>query len=707
VPDETRNQIPPALLRLRAALGIARFLLGMPLLVAVAGGSAAWAFAHPALLAALSENDVAPPVRLVGILCVVAAFFAVAALYGIAALGMRRREGAWPTREKLARIHGWFGAAIAAPFGAALLTPKIERHAPITTSILILCAATLCVPTLKKAFELRAAAPGAAPRPPSRLLRIAPWAIAAALAVGYALFITRLSFNNFHTLKTRTWDLAIYVNVLFQSSHGNPMGCSILEGGYHNSAHFDPILLVLSLFYWLYPKPEFLLVVQSAWCALGALPAFLLGRHHLRSAWAGLAMAVAWLANPALHGANLIDFHSLTLVATPLLFALYFLETDKPKRFLAVLPVLLLIREDVSVVMAVTGLAVAIAKERRNVRLGLLTICVSAVYVAIAKLVFMNGSGVFNDGEGSYGYAYYYRFMMPHKGGLPEYLGTLATNPVHAILSALDMHKIDFIFKMLGPLLFLPLLAPRWRIMLIYGVVAILLSSRESMFSTHYQYPMPVLPVLFALAPAALHRLETRGWLIWAPLGRATALAVACAIAIASLLAGMEFGALAPNASFYDIPRALSADQRAKHAAVERMAASIPEGASVQSTLSLCAFAANRRTLYVQAFLKPLDTVDYYFVEAADFDRKKKYEKLRDEIQALLRARKIREIDSFDTVHLYERMKRAPPEPLRITAPAMLRGPRSRRRGSSTTRRRPASATPRGCRTTRRPSDPA
>ena len=39
--------------------------------------------------------------------------------------------------------------------------------------------------------------------------------------------------------------LGYYDNIFFQSIHGKPLGCSMIKSGYHGSAHFDPLLVLL------------------------------------------------------------------------------------------------------------------------------------------------------------------------------------------------------------------------------------------------------------------------------------------------------------------------------------------------------------------------------------------------------------------------------------------------------------------------------
>ncbi|HEX7670759.1 MAG TPA: DUF2079 domain-containing protein, partial [Polyangiaceae bacterium] len=164
----------------------------------------------------------------------------------------------------------------------------------------------------------------------------------------YSYFTIRLVFVNHLSFNTGRSDLGYYLSVFRQSSEGIPLGCSLCGGGSHVTGHFDPLLVLLSPTFLIYPFAETLLVLQTLWLASGAIPVYLLGRHHVGHRGAGVALALAYLAYPALHGVNLFDFHSIALCIPPLLWFLYFLEQERAGAAYLTLGLCLLVREDVS-----------------------------------------------------------------------------------------------------------------------------------------------------------------------------------------------------------------------------------------------------------------------------------------------------------------------------------------------------------------------
>jgi hypothetical protein len=272
---------------------------------------------------------------------------------------------------------------ISGPFLVALTEAKIEVNHPWRTWLYIALAVAPWWPTIKAIHEHRErqGAVGWSGLTDRRL----DWAglvLVLILWAAYAWFFSQLSIINHHALTTRIIDLGLYDNIFYQSSHGRPLGCSFLRGGSHLSAPFDPILALLSPLYLLWPRAELLLVLQSVWYGAGVVPVYLLGREQLGRRLYGLVWALAFALQPALHGANLYEFHSLALLMTPLLFALYFLLSGKLRAYYAAFPFALLVREDAALLMSFVGFYGLIADKPGHARAGWITILASIGYAA-------------------------------------------------------------------------------------------------------------------------------------------------------------------------------------------------------------------------------------------------------------------------------------------------------------------------------------
>lgn len=612
----------------RAAI-LGRDLFLWPVIFAIALGAGLWMLLHSSQLAVLDTNKLPQPDRIRAVIWVAASAAAVAIVYAGAMAFRRIQRGSFRAVETAAALNRSLTCVIALPFIAALRLPAIEKSGP-KLALFFIAAAGLAVgrsvyalsPSSVDAVPHGAdddsGPPGAARRIRSALARWLPPIAVFLLWVGYGYFFSRLSITNHHALNTRTTDLGYYDNIFYQSIHGRPLGCSFVKAGYHGSAHFDPILVLLSPLYLLYPRTELLLSLQSVWLGAGVIPVYLIACEKLRSRPAAVLLGVMYLAYPALHGANMYEFHSLSLITPLVLWLLYFLEIGAPKRYFAMLFALLLCREDVPLLMCFVGLYAIMSLRPGAARIGRYTIFISIVYFILAKSLFMTSSSLLGAGKDSYSYAYYYEELIPDKSGAAQLLVSLVTNPIFALKVATEEAKLNFFLILFLPVVFLPFLAKTGRIMLVYGLAFCLLASRDPVFSVHFQYTSVLIPFVFMLTPVALRRIEDSPAPSFSLDGRRLSRALLGGALVAALLVSWKFGAILENASFrggfVPVARTLSEDARQRYAWIREQVAKIPPGASVAATNRLGPHISNRQHAYFYGD----KTTDYAFVDEAE-----------------------------------------------------------------------------------------
>lgn len=505
----------------------------------------------------------------------------------------------------------WAFVACGAAFGTGLAIPSVEAAHPALTLLLILtCSACVGAAFYRGTGDPSALDPIGGLWPSVNRERLAKAAVVAALVAGwagYAIIFSRLALQNHVGLATRVTDLGIYDNIFWQSAHGNPLGCTFIKAEYHGSAHFDPILVVFSPLYLLYPRAEFLLVFQSVWLGSSIVPMYLLARRANLGRVASLVVAVCFLLHPALHGANLYEFHSLTLANPVLLWVLYTLDRGRLRWYFPALAVCLLVREDMSLLMVFVAIAGMLRYDGPRRRAAVATLFIAMAYFVFVKAVFMNTIDVFNNGGGAeeaYGFAYYYHDLNQSEAkGFLGFLLSIATNPVFVVSHALQEVKLIFLLTMFLPVVFLPAISRKGRFMMLYGFVFILLASRAPVFTVHFQYTATLLPILFSLVPDAIARikespvLKSRGWST-----ERLARAVIAAMFVATALVSLKFGGILDNTSFkggFVRPvRKLTAEDRKTFEWIDQTIATIPDGASVASSDKMGSHVSNRARAY-------------------------------------------------------------------------------------------------------------
>ena len=581
---------------------------------AITTGSAMWAFTHRTELTKLDGNKLTVPQSYSVLWWVLGALVGLLFFYCLAMLWMRRRTGAWRVVSTATLLNERLFPLLALPVLPALLVPGVERDSPKLTFFLIAIFTAIVVKGAYAWVEPAGRERG------ERAAKLAAGLSVGAIWLGYGALFSFFSIINHHVLNTRTIDLGYYDNIFYQSIHGRPLGCSLLRGGYHGSAHFDPLLVLLSPLYLIYPRAELLLVLQAFWMGAGVLPVYLIAKDKLGRRLPAVGLALMYALYPALQGATMYEFHSLSLLSTILLWLLYFLERGSTRGYFAALAIALLCREDASLVLCFVGLYAIVSGRPLMPRLGWITIFVSMTYLAIVKRFFMSSGDLLNTGKDSFSFAYYYSELIPNKNGVVGLVLSAVTNPVYVLKVVFAEPKVMYLLTLFVPLLFLPFLARSRRVMLGYGLLFTLLATRSAVFSPAFQYSSTILPFAFALTPAALAQIADSRLVGQMGLdSRRYARALLVGALAASLLVSWKFGGIVENQSFHGgfvrIARGMTPQSKATYAWIREQVAKIPPGASVGTTNKLGPHVSNRKDVF---FYHERPGAEYHFVDETE-----------------------------------------------------------------------------------------
>lgn len=624
-------------------------------LIAISLGLALWPISDIDAVRYIVKNDLTIPQRYQVLLSVAISAVVTTAGYLYVWLRARRSEPGLGVGESFRRTNRWAYILLLAPMITALAVVRIETKHPNFTGFLLVLFTVLAMSFIYKVLP-RWISPDYEPFKPARRPKLAR-ALFISVLVGYTLLIGAFTLIDHRNLGTAIYDLGIYDNLVWQTAHGNFLDCTLIKGGNHISAHFDPILAVIAVIYRVYQHAETLLVLQTVWLASGMIPLYLLARRRLQNEWFAALLALVYALYPALHGVNMFDFHSLAFIVPNVMWAVYLLDTGGFKRYWLVLGMLLITREDISLLNCFIG-AYAILIGRT--RTGLLTVLVSAIYLTFVKLFAMADSSLLMASKSSYSYVYYYDDMIPHsKEGVRGLIITTLVNPLYAIQVAFKEEKLIFFLHLFLPLLCLPFAAGRKLILSVYGLIFIGLASRKHVFSLHFQYSALLFPMLFISVPDGFARVVDsprmkalgleRGRLAWTlMLGMLTAVTVTT----------VKYGVIFPNASFKTgwnrLVRIPTQDMRDRYARVQELVERVGPDAAVSLTSEVGPHFSNRRKAY---HWPTVNDADYLVLGVRNFkkDDDKKIKRLRDKKQFRL-------IDEAHGIALYERIEDVDPD---------------------------------------------
>jgi uncharacterized membrane protein len=404
-----------------------------------------------------------------------------------------------------------------------------------------------------------------------------------ALFVGTFVWLTWLNHARFGTFgfDLGIFDQGVWLLSRFQSPFVTIRGLPLF--GDHGSY----ILLLVAPLYWLWADPRLLLVLQVICLAIPAVSVYLIGTRRLGSPLAGLAVAAAYLAFPALQWAAIWSFHPETLAAGFLGLAALAADRQRWRPMTIWLLLALLCKEDVGLVVAGFGALLWLTGHRS---VGRRTLAVGLGWFLLAVLVLIplaNGRSSPHL-ELNYGITGSSRSVVLE--AVPTLAGNIWTNLVHG--------KGDtYLLLIFAAFLALPLLDPRWLLPAAPPILLNLAATHGYQQEIRYQYLVTAAPFL-ALGTIAGLRVVARRRLVLAGL-----------LAVLVIIAGYLDYREGPAPWSRDFPR--PAEDGALNQTRRAALALIDPAAPVSAQYNLAPHLAHRTNIY--EFPNPFEAPNWGF----------------------------------------------------------------------------------------------
>jgi uncharacterized membrane protein len=371
-------------------------------------------------------------------------------------------------------------------------------------------------------------------------------------------WILRTQLLRLDGLTAPGWDLGQTQQLLWSIATGRGWASSFEYGHNFLGLHMEPVLLVVAGVERFWPNPTVPLVFSAIGLAATAPAAFLMLRAligtHPAGGWLALALAAPMPFWAATQEAARDQFHPENLALALAMLAAWAGLRDKRVLLWLLVIAVLACKEDQTYTAFVIGFLVWRAGSPRMRQHGrrVMTLAVAWLLVSAALI------SALSNGAETPGLAYYWWVALPG----PNYFVLAITRPDAWLMLA------GLLISLLG----LPLLAPRWLLLVLPPLAANLLSSHDPQQRLQQHYVLIIMfPLIVAAGIGARRLLEKRTLPAWLP---APAL---LALAVPAVLIGFLGGRLPP---------ALGADQwlYSQPRAADRLQAAtgvIPRGAPV------------------------------------------------------------------------------------------------------------------------------
>ena len=342
----------------------------------------------------------------------------------------------------------------------------------------------------------------------------------------------------------------------------------------HFAVHFSPIYYLYLPFYFFFPYPVTLQVLQVITVASGIIPVYLLCKKFGLSKSATACFGIIFALLPTVATGCYYDLHENCFLIPLILWLFYAIEKDDIKGIIILSLLTMLVKEDAAVYVACIGLFTIFGK-RKYIKGTVMTVSAVVYFLVVTMLMQKYGLGVM-----TYRYS---NFMVDGAGSLMDVIRNFVTNPAYAIAECFGSEKYPFLLYMFAPLGALPVATKKVSrfILLLPMLIINLATDYQYQYSIFFQYVFGVTAILFYLAISN-----------YAELGEKSRRFM-CSFAICAAFIIM------PVASFSKSWYISSySDGKAQIEVLNDAMKSIPSGASVGATTFFVPHLANRTELY-------------------------------------------------------------------------------------------------------------
>lgn len=420
-------------------------------------------------------------------------------------------------------------------------------------------------------------------------------AVIALFGLAFTLYVGFLTSYKYLTFKTPTYDFGIFSQMFhYMKETFQPFTtCERDDLLSHFAVHFSPIYYLLLPFYYIFPTPVTLLIGQAAIIASGLIPLYLICKKHSLSNLSTVLFSLCYVLMPSMANGCFYYLHENKFLTALILWLVYALEKNSWVFTIITALLVMLVKEDAPVYVAVIGLYFMMS--RRNVKKGIVTFAFAVAYFFTVSY-FLN-----KYGEGTMDFRYN-NFIYDGSGSLITVIKAVILNPIYTIKESFTQDKFVFILQTFVPLAFMPLMTRKpSRILLFIPYILInLMSSWPYQYDINFQYTYGTSALLFYIMILNFKDMnpKTRDKIL--SIAATTSIFMFCCFTYNRSKGFEEYENDMKNGYVQDIQAALD---------------EIPEDASVVATTFFTANLYEHREVYDWRYTKYKDDAEYLAID--------------------------------------------------------------------------------------------
>lgn len=301
-----------------------------------------------------------------------------------------------------------------------------------------------------------------------------------ALFLLYAAILTGVGFMRHAALETRAFDLGIFAQAVWNTANGSFLYSSLKGGICLLGDHVSPILALLAPFYFLWPDPRTLLILQALAAASCLFPLRVLAKEKTNDSFVTFIFCLAYFFYLPTRNVLHEDFHPEVLVEPFIFLAFLFLERRQITRFLLCVLLMVSAKENMLLIAFALGFYAFLFKGLPRLGTFLMISSAALFWFETQRLVpWLSRAPYLYQGS--------YRHLLAHF-------------PLGLAAPLLHPQSWEYLFKVFSPLLFLSFFHLPALLLTCPILMQNLLSENEVYRSIGYHYTTGLTPFIFISA---------------------------------------------------------------------------------------------------------------------------------------------------------------------------------------------------------------